>query len=78
MAKGGSSSKKFVLVRWMEDETVGVMPISAVMEDYTPYSGAIVKMRWRGKKLYDAEILKISGKLAASCSKRIAAMLLLH
>ena len=63
MAKRGNSNKQFALVRWTEDEAVGVMPISMVMQDYTPYAGAIVKMRWRGKKLYDAEILKILGKL---------------
>ena len=69
MAKGtGSSSKQFALVRWTEDEKVGVMPISAVVKDYTPYVGAIVKMRWRGKKLYEAEILKISGKLSSIAS----------
>ena len=58
-----SSSKQFVLVRWTEDEMVGVMPISAVMKDYTPQVGAVVKMKWRGKQVYEAEILKISGKL---------------
>lgn len=42
---------------------VGVMPISAVMKDYTPQVGAVVKMKWRGKQVYEAEILKISGKL---------------
>ena len=34
---------------------VGVMPISAVTKDRTLYVGAIVKMRWRGKKLYEAK-----------------------
>ena len=63
MAKRDSSSKQFALIRWTEDEAAGVTSISVVMQDYTPYAGAIVKMRWRGKKLYDAEIFKILGKL---------------
>ena len=35
---------------------VGVMPISVVMKDYTPYVGAVVKMKWRGKKACEAEM----------------------
>lgn len=71
MAKGDTGSRKqFALVRWTEDEMVGVMPISAVMKDYTPYVGAVVKMKWRGKKAYEAEILKISGKLFSNAGCR--------
>ena len=53
-------AKEFTLVRWIEDDTIGAMPLSAVAEDSRPYAGAVVDMRWRGKKTYEAEILKIS------------------
>jgi len=41
---------------------VGVMLISAVIKDYTPYVGAIVKIKCSGKAC-EAEILTISGKV---------------
>ena len=45
-----SMAKEFTLVWWIEDDTIGVMPISAVAKDSRPYAGAVVDMRWRGKK----------------------------
>ena len=54
--------RQFVLVRWLDDETVSVMPLSAVCKDDRAYVGAVVKVRWNGWKLYDAEIMKISGE----------------
>ena len=56
------NGKEFALVRWLEDETVGVMPLSSVKKGYNPFAGATVKMKWRGKREYEAEILKISRK----------------
>lgn len=56
-------SKKKVLVRWLEDETVGVMPISAIAKEdkgINVFPGAIAKIKWK-KLFYDAEILKVSG-----------------
>lgn len=47
---------QFMLVRWLEDETVSVMPLSAMRKD------AIAKVKQKRRKLYDAEILKISGE----------------
>ena len=44
------SAKEYTLVRWIEDDTVGVMPLSAVNNESRPYAGDIVDMRWRGKK----------------------------
>ena len=63
MATGSNSnsdSKEYVLVRWIEDESVGVMPLSAVAKGYSPSPGATIRMKWRGKKEYEAEVLKIS------------------
>ena len=54
-------AKQFTLVRWIEDDTIGVMPISAVEgKDCMPCVGASIDMHWRGKKTYKAEILRIS------------------
>ena len=53
--------KQFALTRWLCDESVGVMPFSALRKkDQVPYVGAFVEMKYLGK-FYDAEILKISG-----------------
>ena len=52
--------KELALVRWLEDETVAIMLLSAVVKGQTPSVGGTIKMRWRGKKEYEAQILKIS------------------
>lgn len=52
--------KQFALTRWLIDETVGVMPLTAVKKDQKPHVGAYVDMKYLGK-FYEAEILKISG-----------------
>ena len=56
------AAKEYTLVRWIEDDTVGVMPLSAVTNESRPCAGDVVDMRWRGKKTYESEILKISSK----------------
>lgn len=56
------SKKKFALVRWIEEESVGVMPAGAAPKGEDLYVGCLTKMKWgNGKKLYDVEILKLSG-----------------
>lgn len=52
-----------VLVRWYEDESVGVMPISSVQKGEKVYVGATVNMKFKGKT-YEAEILKLSGEFS--------------
>ena len=59
-AKGVPATPQFCLVRWIEDDQVGVMPVSSVSKDSKPVVGAEVDMRWKGKAVYKAEILKIS------------------
>ncbi len=54
-------NKRFMLVRWLVDETVGVMPLTSVKKDHTPRVGAYVEAKYQGK-FYEAEILKISGE----------------
>ena len=51
--------KEFILVRWLQDETVGVMPQSAVQKDSHVYVGAVTQVKY-GRRFFDAEILKVS------------------
>lgn len=55
---------KFALVRWLSDESVGVMPLTAARKGSKIYVSAVIEMKFQ-KKFYDAELLKISGR----CSK---------
>ncbi len=50
---------RYILVRWMEEESVGVVPASAASSE--PVLGTILAVKYQ-TKYYDAEILKISGK----------------
>ena len=52
--------KEFVLVRWIEEDQIGVMPISAVVKTKPLSVGAVVGVKWKPGQVYDAEILKIS------------------
>lgn len=56
---------KYMLVRWVEEESVGVMPSTAVHKEDKAKAiiGDIVRLKWSGKQYYDAEILKTSGEL---------------
>ena len=45
------SSKTFALVRWIDEESIGVMPVSAAVNKDDVYVGSVTKMKWvRGKK----------------------------
>jgi len=50
-----SQSPRLALVRWIDDEMVGVVPVSASTEKNL-HVGSITKMKYVGK-LYDVEIL---------------------
>lgn len=52
--------KSFALTRWVIDETVSAMPLTAVKKGQTPHVGAFVNVKYLGK-FYEAEILMISG-----------------
>ena len=56
-----STKPKFALVNWLEDDSVGVMPLSAAKDGEKVYPGATVSLKFQ-RNYYDAEILKISGK----------------
>ena len=51
---------KFVLVSWVEEGSVGVMPLTAARDRDKLHIGVVVPMKFQGK-YYDAELLKISG-----------------
>jgi len=57
-----ASRTKFALVGWVEEGSVGIMPLNAVKDgEINAYSGTKVPMKFQGK-YYTAEILKILGK----------------
>ena len=57
--------KKYALVKWLEDESMGVMPLSAAKVGAADlFAGMKTKMKWNGKKWYDVQILKISGSFS--------------
>ena len=57
--------KKLALVRWLVDGSFGVMPLSASKTSETDlFVGSKTMMKWKGKKWYDVQILKISGKFS--------------
>ncbi|XP_019860258.1 PREDICTED: uncharacterized protein LOC100637058 isoform X2 [Amphimedon queenslandica] len=58
--KMAETAKSFMLVRWLEDEKVGVMPVSAAKTGVKPYVGAYIDVKWTRGKYYEAEILRIS------------------
>ena len=56
--------KSYLLLRWIEDERVGIVPSSSVHSEDTQrvYPGAIGVRVMFGKKYFEAQILKIDGK----------------
>jgi len=53
---------KLCLVRWVEDETLSVLPTSAIQVGQTAYVGAFGDFKWGGK-FYEGEVLQMSGEL---------------
>lgn len=51
-----------MLVRWLEDEKIGIMPVTSVQKGNDVHVGAVVPVKWSGRKYYDAEILQLSGE----------------
>ena len=53
------TQKTFALVRWLDEEQIGVMPVFAASNIETVFVGSITQIKCnKGKKLYDLEILK--------------------
>ena len=55
-----SIKPKFALVSWLEDNSVGVVPLSAAKDGEKVFPGATIPVKFQ-RKYYEAEILKISG-----------------
>ncbi len=53
------AGKKFALVRWIEDEKVGVVPFADIAGKERAYPGDV---KWGSRKKHEAENLKISGE----------------
>ena len=54
-------NQQFMLVRWLVDESVGIMPLTCIKKNQSPRAGAFVDAKYQGK-FYEAEILKISSE----------------
>ena len=55
-----SKKQQFILICWLEDEMVGVMPLTSVAKDEKLFVGAVVQMKWK-TKYYETEVLKLAG-----------------
>ena len=60
-ASGKSKCQTYLLVRWIEEDSVGVMPSTALKKGQMPSVGVITELKY-SSKFYEAEILKISGE----------------
>lgn len=57
----------FVLIRWLKDEALTVIPEKSVRQGGQTYVGAISHFRWCRKKCYEGKVLAKSGKNAQRC-----------
>lgn len=56
------SKKKVCLVKWIEEDSVGIVPLDHIQKGQRADVGAVAEFKYL-KKYYDAEVLKVSGKL---------------
>lgn len=52
--------KSYLLVRWIEEENLSILPCTASRSADKHYVGALDDFKWSGH-YYEGEILKISG-----------------
>ena len=69
--------KQYILVRWLEDETVGIMPISAVHKDSQglTHVGAVVDIKF-GQRYYTGEIYRYLVSLPQVLTKSLGLCML--
>lgn len=60
--KSKSKAKTFCLLRWIQDETVSVLPITTTKAGQKVYPGSFGDFKWL-VTFYEAEVLKVSGKI---------------
>ena len=56
-----ATGKKFCLVCWIEEDSIGVMPSSSIKKGKVPVVGSIAEFKYR-TKFYEAEVLRNSSK----------------
>jgi len=56
--------KSFILVRWVEDETLSMLPATAICPGKKVYIGAFSSSKWSGK-FYSGEVLGVCGECIA-------------
>lgn len=54
--------EEFILVKWLADNSIGVMPQSAVHREDEVIKGQTVRVKW-GSKFFSAQTLQLSSKL---------------
>ena len=59
--KKSTEKKTFCPLRWIEDETVSVLPVTAAKTGQKVYPGVYGDFKWL-KKVYEAQVLKVSGE----------------
>ena len=59
--KMAAKPKKFILVRWLEEETLSVLTSTSVRQGQKSYVGALGDFKWGGK-FFEGEVLSLSGK----------------
>ena len=57
-----AANKTFMLVRWIGEESLSVIPATENRNGDTPIVGRCGEFKWGGK-FYEGEILALSGKL---------------
>ena len=60
MAQKQPKQMQFAIVRWVEEESVGVMPLTAMHKGQTVHVGTYCEMKFKSNN--EVEILKIDGK----------------
>ena len=54
-------TKSFLLVRWIDEENLSVVPDTAARKGQKVFVGAFGDFKWAGK-YYEGEVLGVSGK----------------
>ena len=60
-SKVKSKCQTYLLVRWIEEDSVGVMPSTTLKKGQMASVGMTTELKYNSK-FYDAEILKVSGE----------------
>ena len=59
--KMAAKPKKFILVQWLEEETLSVLTSTSVRQEQKSYVGALGDFKWGGN-FFEGEVFSLSGK----------------